>query len=156
MQKVAVAYRPKNHALIVGIPIAKLTLDTPSIKRLKNRGDFLRVAKLGRKWVTQSMVVQARRRGEDTLLKAGSNISVGFTVTKTVGNAVVRNRIKRRLKAVVSQLLPEIAQNRQEIVIIGRKGSLTAPFLSILEDLRYAMENLVPKSKHPEQNHENI
>ena len=140
----------------MGINIAKLTLDVLPIKRLKSRADFLNVAKLGDKWVTKSMVVQARIKRNSALSKAENNIYVGFTVTRTVGNAVIRNRIRRRLKAAVSEVFPGIAQNGQEIVIIGRKGSLTAPFSSIVKDLRYAINNLVPKPRYREQNHENI
>ena len=53
---------------------------------------------------------------------------VGFTVTKKVGNAVVRNRVKRRLRAVAAEVFPRLGRAGTDYVVIGRLATLTRPF----------------------------
>ncbi|HMB10699.1 ribonuclease P protein component [Saliniramus sp.] len=67
-------------------------------RRLIKRRDFLAAAS-GRRFHSERMTVQGRLRDEET-----GGMRVGFTLTKRVGNAVERNRIKRRLRAAVRQL----------------------------------------------------
>jgi ribonuclease P protein component len=64
---------------------------------------------------------------------------VGYTVTKKIGNAVVRNRIKRRLRAAVAELLPSEARAGMDYVLIGRHRALHMPYPSLLDELRSAL-----------------
>ena len=120
--------------------------------RLKRRREFLRVAGGGRKWVAPGLVLQVRRidLGRETGKKAAvgkdgaesSGFRVGFTVTRKVGNAVHRNRAKRRLRAVASQVLPLHARSGHDFVLIGRRATLKRDFKALALDLETALKKL--------------
>ena len=104
---------------------------------MKKRADFLAAARAGRQ-ATSSMLVQARNRrdGEDT-------VRVGFTCSKKLGNAVTRNRAKRRLRAVARQVLPGLACKGWDYVLIGRPGAtVDLPFEVLQRDLTFALGKL--------------
>lgn len=104
---------------------------------MTQRADFLRAARAKRQG-TRSMLVQARNRkdGSDT-------VRVGFTCSKKVGNAVARNRAKRRLRAVARELLPENARPGWDYVLIGRAEETAArPFDKMKGDFLFAMSKL--------------
>ncbi len=110
------------------------------ISRLKRRPEFLRVAATRRKWVAPGLIVQLRQRpgGE-----AGTEWArVGFTVSRKVGNAVARNRVRRRLKAAAQNVMTEHARPGADFVIIGRRNSLTRPFSALEGDLTTALKKL--------------
>lgn len=67
-------------------------------------------------------------------------IRLGFTVTKQVGNAVIRNRVKRRLRAVAQAIMPHYAKPFHDYVIIGRQATLTRSFAELLGDMRYTLK----------------
>ncbi|MEQ8287438.1 ribonuclease P protein component [Thalassospira sp.] len=123
---------------------------TISVERLKKRTEFLRVAGTRRKWVTQGLILQGAPRpgikpdteyaGEDQLVR------VGFTVTKKVGKAVVRNRVRRRLRAVAEQLMSEHALPGWDYVVIGRNQTIDRPFEKLIDDMRFALRR-VPDAK---------
>lgn len=106
-----------------------------TILRMKKRRDFLAAAK-GHKVVTTTLVLQARPLDEKD---SASPARVGFTVTKKAGNAVVRNRIRRRLRAAADVLMPENVQPGWDYVLIGREKTKEESFDIILRDLRYAI-----------------
>lgn len=106
------------------------------VGRLLRRADFLRVAATRRKWSTPGMVVQAADNPGTDLVR------VGFTVTKKIGNAVVRNRARRRLRAAAAAVLPDRATPGQDYVLIGRADTTTRPYPALLADLGQALERL--------------
>jgi len=67
---------------------------------------------------------------------------VGFTVSRKVGNAVARNRVRRRLKAAAEIVMTQHAQPGVDFVIIGRKNSLSRPFSALECDLTTALKKL--------------
>lgn len=67
---------------------------------------------------------------------------LGITVTKKVGNAVRRNRVRRRLRAAAVQVLPVHAKLGYDYVLIGRAATLTRPFPDLLADLGRALGRL--------------
>src|SRR5690606_19567305 len=113
----------------------------PTVGRLKTRPQFLKVAAAKRKWVTPGLVLQAARRpqGEDRAEIVAfvapaqrpsadeAEVRVGFTVTRKVGNAVERNRAKRRLRAAAAEVLPRLGRAGTDYVVIGRIGTLSRP-----------------------------
>ncbi len=108
---------------------------TPPV-RLKRRADFLRVASRGRKAAMSGLVLQALARPD------GGVARLGFTVTKKVGNAVVRNRTRRRLKEAARLLLQDRPVADVDLVVIGRDGTRSRPFLALMDDLRRALDKV--------------
>jgi ribonuclease P protein component len=105
----------------------------PNPPRLKRRAEFLRVAGSGRKAATHGVVLQVLLRDDDAPAR------LGFTVTKRVGNAVVRNRTKRRLREAARILLAERPVQGADLVLIGRDATRGRPFAQLVDDLRRAL-----------------
>jgi ribonuclease P protein component len=103
--------------------------------RLKRRADFLAVAK-GVRVHRPLLTLQAKVRPGP--VSEGARPRVGFTVTKKVGTAVVRNRIRRRFRAASDGLEAEFAP-LTDYVIIARRDALTAPFDALAGDLAGAL-----------------
>jgi ribonuclease P protein component len=108
------------------------------VERLRRRSDF-RAAADGTRASGRWFVLQARRRAEDGVIR------VGFTVSRQVGNAVERNRVRRRLREIVrlstaagtGQLCPG-----HDYVLIGRRAALAAPFSEMMQELDAALSRL--------------
>jgi len=66
-------------------------------------------------------------------------IGVGFTVTKKIGNAVIRNRMKRRFRALSREILPEAGMAGADHVLIGRSGGLERDYALLGTELRKAL-----------------
>lgn len=81
--------------------------------------------------------MQKRVRDDDR-----PEIRIGFTVTKKLGKAVARNRIKRRLRAAARQTLPVYGEAGCDYVVVARPPALTAPFASLLDDFEHALISL--------------
>ena len=105
------------------------------MERLKQRADFLAAA-AGTKAPAGAFVLQARERHD------GAPSRFGFTVSKKVGNAVERNRVRRRLREVVrlSAALP--AQAGHDYVLIGRRTALELPFERMIADFAGALKRV--------------
>ena len=111
------------------------------ITRLKRRSDFLRVARRGQKWAAPGFVLQSHRR-KDAESRSRDGIRIGFTVTKKVGNAVIRNRTRRRLKAAAVDVIAAHGQDLTDYVLIGRVGTLKRPYSLLVAALETAMQKL--------------
>lgn len=103
--------------------------------RLKHRREFLAAAR-GNKWATAGLVLQSRARADQ------DEARFGLTVTRKVGNAVVRNRARRRLRAAAQTLLPQIGHKGFDYVLIGRAETLYRPWDALLSDLASAIEHI--------------
>ncbi len=105
--------------------------------RLKRRADFLRVARAQRKRVMPGLILQvAQSINEQSLVR------VGFTASRRTGNAVKRNRIRRRLRAVAAAVLPGVVRVGYDLVLIGRTKTLGRPYTDLLADLKTALYSL--------------
>jgi ribonuclease P protein component len=119
-------------------------LNTAPAKRLglRKRQEFLAVA-AGRRVNLPLLTLQYRPRDIDD---PDANLSqseaflprFGLTITKKIGNSVIRNRIRRRLRAALDQISPSVLSTH-DYVIIARHGCLTAPFHSLVETLNQAL-----------------
>lgn len=115
-------------ALPAGLPL--------QLSGMKKRSEFLAAARAPR-IATPGFVLQARKRAE------GDEIRVGFTCSKKVGNAVARNRAKRRLRALARIILPNSGQAGTDYVLIGRaQTTAQRDFTQMQDDLRRALRKL--------------
>lgn len=122
-----------------------------SIGRLKRRAEFLATAAANRKWVAPGLVLQARANvsgGTDFLIR------LGFTASRKVGNAVARNRARRRLKAAAAEVLREtaVAEIATDLVLIARPATVSRDYAALKEDIRRGLRKLgvaVPAPARP-------
>jgi ribonuclease P protein component len=106
------------------------------LETLKRRSDFLRV-RGGARWATPAFVLEAKRRGGSE-----EEARFGFTVSKQVGGAVERNRIRRRLKAAVRDVLREHARRDFDYVLIARRPALDAVYAALVSELVQALHRV--------------
>lgn len=106
----------------------------PGLSVIARRADFLRAAQ-GRRQGTSGFLLQARDRGDGL-----PGARVGFTCSKKIGNAVQRNRAKRRLREVARAVLAAAAQPGWDYVLVGRpEATVTRDFALLLTDLEGAL-----------------
>jgi ribonuclease P protein component len=114
-----------------------------AVARLKRRPEFLRVAGGRQKWVAPGLILQALRQDDSKPSTGGiAPARVGFTASAKVGNAVVRNRARRRLRAVAASVLPLHAEPAHDYVLIARAGTLKRRFADLLVDLEAGLKRL--------------
>lgn len=105
------------------------------MERLRQRADFVAAAR-GERATSPAFVVQKRARDD------GGPARIGFTVTKKVGSAPQRNRIRRRLRAVARQTVSEALISDDDLVIVARRAALSQDFFAMREDLTKALRRL--------------
>ena len=106
---------------------------------LKRRADFLRI-RGGARWATPAFVLEARP--EPDRLASGEEPRFGFTVTKKLGKAVLRNRIRRRLKALVTASSQTAARKGYDYVLIARTAAASRPFPQLKKELEQAFHRV--------------
>jgi len=105
------------------------------LERLRRRADFQSAA-AGTKVPSAAFVLQARNRGDN------GPIRIGFTVSRKVGTAVERNRVRRRLKEIVRSTTVTDFSQGHDYVVIGRRAALSLPFDTLTEDFNRALARL--------------
>lgn len=119
-------------------------MDDPlTIRRLTRRPQFLAAAK-GRSEARGAVVVQRLDRGD-----GDPAVGVGFTATRKVGGAVVRNRAKRRLREAARRLLPLLATPGSDYVLIARTGTADRDWTRLLDDVSSALTRLATPRPTP-------
>ena len=103
---------------------------------LVRRADFL-AANRGKRAPTPGFVLLVRKRGDDDDL-----VRVGYTVTKKIGNAVVRNRMKRRFRELVRDTFPQFAILGADYVLIGRSSGIERDYASLAAELKRVLTKL--------------
>jgi ribonuclease P protein component len=105
------------------------------IVRLTKRAQFLYV-RGGAKAVRDTVIIEARRR------ERGGAVGLGLTASKKVGNAVIRNRSRRRLREAAKRLLPTHGLPGVDYVLVARQGAPDAPWVRLLDDVQNALIRL--------------
>jgi ribonuclease P protein component len=118
--------------------------DPVGLTTLSRRADFL-AANRGKRAPTPGFVLLVRPRGDDD-----ATMRVGFTVTKKIGGAVVRNRMKRRLRVLARELLPELGIRGADHVLIGRSSGVERDFGLLREELGKALRKVSGATVRPE------
>lgn len=117
---------------------ASAALSCPKTETLKKRADFLRAAK-AKRLPCPAFLLQARQRDLDPQ----EGLRVGFTCSKKLGNAVARNRAKRRLREVARHVFPAHGRMGWDYVLVGRPGATVSHnFAEMCADLERALTKL--------------
>nr|WP_184030833.1 ribonuclease P protein component [Sphingomonas yantingensis] len=103
---------------------------------MTERRDYL-AANGGRRAAMPGFVLQARDRGDGDVA-----MRIGITVSKKVGNAVVRNRMKRRFRALARAVLPQHGLPGHDHVLIGRAGGIERPHADLVRELEKALRKV--------------
>lgn len=117
--------------------------DAPAVSScltvLQQRADFLRASR-ARRQGTAGFLLQARKRGPE---EAARGIRVGYTASKKIGNAVARNRAKRRLREVARMVLSQHGRPGWDYVLVARPGAtVSREFAALIADLRGALARI--------------
>jgi ribonuclease P protein component len=113
-----------------------------NIGRLLKRADFLRVQSTGQKWVTPHFIIQ---------VMPADFCRLGLTITKKIFKlASDRNRVRRRIRALIYDVLAENAP-KYDIVILPRVTSIKAPRENLKKDLEWALRRLSERGKDPKK-----
>jgi len=108
------------------------------VERLVKRSQYLRVARARKYIVSKGLILQFEIKDPN---EGGNKHRVGFTASKKVGNAVVRNRARRRLKSVVNDVLTSSEEQPLDLVLIGRASTLKRSYDELLSDFRFALKS---------------
>jgi ribonuclease P protein component len=107
------------------------------VDHLRKRADFLRAAR-GIRRVEGAITLETCATPEPEAQPG--RLRIGFTASKKIGNAVARNRAKRRLRAAASELLPLLGRERHDYVLVARGSSVARPFPALLSDITTALK----------------
>ncbi|QQG36464.1 MAG: ribonuclease P protein component [Micavibrio aeruginosavorus] len=110
--------------------------DIEQLRSLRKRGDFLRVQGSGCKWVAPGVIMI-------TAPGQGGQTGFGLTVTKKLSkSAVIRNRIRRRLRSAAYDVLPRFARSGQDYILIARLESGTIDYEKLCKDIYWCLKRL--------------
>jgi ribonuclease P protein component len=108
---------------------------------LKKRKEFVAITESGKRFVTPSFLLQISLAHAARDINKADVIRIGYTASKKVGNAVDRSRAKRRLRALVSAIMP-VADATYDYVFVARTLILTRDFADLKKDLEGALKKL--------------
>jgi len=140
--KIAVSADPVEARLAEKRPSTSsgLTDSNNPIEVVRKRPDFL-AANRGKRYVTPSFVLLIHKRREDHPI-ASDSVRYGITVTKKIGNAVARGRMKRRFRALLSALLPQYGISGADHIMIGRGQDKERSFAIMKTELEKGLKHL--------------
>jgi len=123
------------------------------LARLTQRKEFLAAAEHGRRFRSSAVMAQVRDAAPDEARKGGEPVGLrlGLTASRKTGNAVKRNRIRRRLREAAKQALASQTERPCDIVIVARSDVLTARFKALVADLSIAIDRAKPHKPHADR-----
>lgn len=108
-----------------------------ALGRLKRRPQFLRVARQGARWAMPGLVLQGAPT--PAAEREANTARLGFTASKKVGNAVARNRAKRRLRAAAAEIVPARGRAGMDYVLVARRETPARAWSALVQDLEAAL-----------------
>ena len=121
------------------------------ILKITKTAEYKAISKNSEKFHAQTLLLLRKKTPEEYLFDKDSGKNavefcrIGYTASKKVGSAVIRNRAKRRLKEAARKIMPEMAQNGHDYVIIAKSAIKDADFEKILSDLRFCVKRIGKK-----------
>jgi len=116
------------------------------IETIKKRSDFLAIAKSKISYVSKSTLILANPTPKKYLKEEGEEFCrVGYTLTKKVGNAVIRNKCKRRYREIFRFLAPDLVKKNFDYVLIARKEIVNFDFNKIKSDVKFCLKGINKK-----------
>ena len=112
------------------------------VDRLRRRADYLRVQAANRRVALPGLLLQAAPASDPDDNMTGPALRIGFTASRKVGNAVLRNRARRRLKALAGAVMPRHAQPGHDYVLVARQATPVRDFTALRGDLEVALKKL--------------
>ena len=113
------------------------------IETIKKRANFLAIGKENISYYSKSTLILATKTSAFYLKDPNQKlVRIGYTVTKKIGNAVVRNKCKRRYREIFRKLAPELAKINYDYVILARKEILNSDFSKIESDVKFCLNGI--------------
>ncbi|MFD1794476.1 ribonuclease P protein component [Paracoccus aurantiacus] len=130
----------QSESVVAAVVVPDQPEAASDIATLRRRADFLKAAK-ARRAGTSGFLLQARHRDTGEIAEAA--VRIGYTCSKKIGNAVARNRAKRRLRALAREVLPDCARPGWDYVLVGRPAeTVSRPFAEMRDDLHKALDRV--------------
>jgi ribonuclease P protein component len=113
------------------------------IQTIKKRSDFIKISKKNTSFYSKTTLILTSSTLQNDLRQLNRDfIRIGYTVTKKTGNAVFRNKCKRRYRAIFKEFAPEFCQNHFDYIILARKEIKNADFKKIRSDVKFCLRGI--------------
>ena len=124
---------------------------------IKKRHDFLRIGKENLRFHSKTTLILASKTPKQYLnnprtKKVVDVCRIGYTVSKMVGNSVIRNRVKRRYRAAFKELFTNYALNHYDYILIAKKEVATAEYKKLYDDLKFCLKGITKLLNKDESN----
>jgi len=115
--------------------------------KIKKRQDFIRIGKENLRFHSKTALILASKTPEQYLKNPRTDkiidvCRIGYTVSKTVGNAVIRNKVKRKYRAAFKELFTKYALNHYDYVLIAKKDAATEEYKKLYDDLKFCLKGI--------------